>query len=231
MKQVNDLSAFSSFKNAITTLQEASKDTGNGTYMTNSQYEVLDFDEIKKLYANNHAINKHPSSADALSQDQNGSFIFVEFKNGEVDSKNINKKIYESTAIFMDITNTTISFTRKNMDYILVYNESKNPIKKNKQSITDITSHVSVKAKEYYPRFRLASFKDYFFRNIYTYTEKEFTDYLSKTTLGVHQAGTRRTDGKIWRRSLFRYRKRRGRRDAASDRRNQAYRFKPKNLL
>lgn len=216
VKMMNDLSAFSSFENAITTLQKASKDTGNGIYMTDSQYEVLDFDKIKKLYANNHAISKHPSSADALSQDQNGSFVFVEFKNGTIkpkDIENINKKIYDSTAIFMDITNTTISFTRKNMDYILVYNESKNPIKKNKQSITDITSHISGKAKEYYPRFRLASFKDYFFRNIYTYTEKEFTDYLSKTTLGVHQAETRRTDGKIWRRSLFRYRKRRSRRD------------------
>lgn len=183
MKQVNDLSAFSSFKNAITTLKEASKDTGDGTvtYMTDSQYEVLDFDKIKKMYANKYKLTKHPASADALFQAQTGSFIFVEFKNGKVDTKNINKKIYDSTAIFMDITQTTISFTRENMNYILVYNESKNPIKKNKQSITDIKGHILEKATEYYPRFYLASFKGYFFKNIYTYTEKEFTDYLSNT--------------------------------------------------
>ena len=82
----------------------------------------------------------------------------------------------------MDITQTTISFTRENMNYILVYNESKNPIKKNKQSITDIKGHILEKATEYYPRFSLASFKGYFFKNIYTYTEKEFTDYLSNTS-------------------------------------------------
>lgn len=182
LKMVNDLSAFSSFENAITTLQEASKDTGEDgtvTYMTDSPYEVLDFDKIKKIYANKYKLTKHPASADALFQAQTGSFIFVEFKNGEINLKNINKKIYDSTAIFMDITQTTISFTRENMDFILVYDESKNPVKKNKQSITDIKRHTSEKAKEYYPRFCLTFFKDYFFKNIYTYTEEEFTDYLS----------------------------------------------------
>lgn len=133
MKMVNDLGSFSSFEHAITTLQEASKGTGEDgtvTYMTDSQYKVLDFDKIKKMYANKYKLTKHPASADALFQDQTGSFIFVEFKNGEINLKNINKKIYDSTAIFTDITNTTISFTRENMDFILVYDESKNPVKK-----------------------------------------------------------------------------------------------------
>lgn len=181
---MHDLSAFSSFENTITTLEEASKDDGSElvTYMTNSQHKVLDFDKIKKIYANEHAITKHPASADVLFQDQNGSFVLVEFKNGEIDSKNIRQKIYDSTAIFTDITKTTISFTRENMSYILVYNESKNPVKKNKQSKNKIRKNISGKAKEYYPRFYLTFFKNYLFKNIYTYTEKEFDDYLSKNS-------------------------------------------------
>lgn len=54
--------------------------------------------------------------------------IFIEFKNGII-SQTVNYelrlKIYESLLILLDIINENISFSRKKISYILVYNEDK----------------------------------------------------------------------------------------------------------
>lgn len=89
-------------------LEKASEDDQNHVYMVHSQLKVCEFDK-------------------------DGCF-FIEFKNGKItDGVNyeINKKIYDSLFILFDLKYMdsngsivdTISYTRENMTYILVYNE------------------------------------------------------------------------------------------------------------
>jgi hypothetical protein len=75
--------------------------------------------------------------------------------------------------LFYRYCKKNISFTRKNLDYILVYNEKKN-------SKSEIVAHIAKKAKTEQIKYGLERFKKYFFKEVHTYTEKEFEEYLTK---------------------------------------------------
>lgn len=176
------------FQVALSTLKETSYDKDNKTYMTQCEAEVIDFDIIKDWYAETvGGLDRKLSlkSNDALSC-KDGQFTFIEFKNGDVHhskpKKDIKQKIYDSFVILCDpLTEANkllsnfqgnASYFRNNVDYILVYNESKNlPSKNNKECILEKLNN---KAKN--PRFGLAYFKGYLFRNVYTYSEREFEE-------------------------------------------------------
>ena len=75
------------------------------------------------------------------------------------------------------------------MDYVLVYNENKNSEepKKPKQNVQEsesrdnISKMLSEKGGGHFIKFGLEKFQRYCFRNVYTYTEKEFErKYLTK---------------------------------------------------
>ena len=102
---------------------------------------------------------------------------------------NIYNKIYDSLLIFNDITNSTISFCRKNVRFILVYNEEKNNqvIDKENSSIqatpskNKIAKSFSNKAKKKFIMFGLEKFEKLYFKEVFTYTEKEFeNEFLEK---------------------------------------------------
>lgn len=108
------------------TLMEASKDDKNGEYMTQSTEKVIDFDKVKEEYIKNIRPKVTPVSNDVLMKIDN-KIYFIEFKNGNIKKKiyNVKRKIFESLLIFSDIIGETISFTRENVNYILVYNGEK----------------------------------------------------------------------------------------------------------
>jgi len=174
--------------------------------MINSQMEVYSFDKVKEWYVTNKIpkVNPHPKSNDALYIGENESF-FIEFKNGKIDNAvnfEINKKIYDSLFILFDMEDwydskhnriNSISYTRENMNYILVYNQENyakteetrlttEGINRQKKRLTnsknrdDLFANLRKLGREEMIKFGLDQFKDYFFKNIYTYTEKEFEE-------------------------------------------------------
>lgn len=182
------------------TLEEASLD--NGTPMVNSQLMVCSFDKVKEWYVSEKIplANPNPKSNDALYFGEEECF-FIEFKNGKISNEvnfEINKKIYDSLFILFDLGYVdkkgklvnSISYTRRAMTYILVYNEE-NYVKfgptrqtkegeKRQQKVSE--SHHRNKlykairglAHEEFILFGLDQFRNYLFKNVYTYTEKEF---------------------------------------------------------
>ena len=117
---------YETFREHISTLKECSKDhsdPGCIKFMTESQLEAINFDTVKTKYANDLVLSEEcAASVDALLEtDEN--IAFVEFKNGQVNNRNIKDKIRDSLLLFCDLTKQTISDTRKNLDFIVVYNE------------------------------------------------------------------------------------------------------------
>ncbi len=191
-------------KNNISTLKDVSYDDDNNEYMTNSNLKVIDFDKVKEIYIKNNISNvkPNPKSNDALYLSKDGVWTFIEFKNGSITNKivfEINKKIYDSLFILFDIDfknsevefNNTISFSRSNINYILVYNKEKydknsptvlckEGIKRQKSSLQQsesrdyLSKRLFSHAKENFILFGLDQFKGYFFKDVFTYTKEEF---------------------------------------------------------
>ncbi len=181
------------FENNISTFKETSIDNDDGKekYMIESEIKVINFDAVKKEYMKDMGVSEVPCSIDALYTNDNENYYFIEFKNGIVKPKiyNIYNKIYDSLLIFNDITNCTISFCRKNVRFILVYNEEKNNqvIDKENSSIqatpskNKIAKSFSNKAKKKFIMFGLEKFEKLYFKEVFTYTEKEFeNEFLEK---------------------------------------------------
>lgn len=175
------------FDKYIETLKKTSLDK-QGTvwnYMTQSELPVINFDKVKNEYVSDLHLATVPSSNDALYRDKEGYYYFIEFKNGKVSSKKsheLQKKIYDSLLIFNDILDVGISYCRENVDYILVYNEEKNPEENNMSerstppSLVAIAGHFANKAGKSFVRFGLEPFERMYFRKVNTYTEREFEE-------------------------------------------------------
>ena len=193
-----ELSKYDIFRHQATSLKETSSDDRNKkeeAYMTESDREAVDFDKVKAEYIEGLGLHEIPKSNDALLDDGRGTLVFVEFKNGLINSAEqfaIRKKIYDSVLIFSDITSMGISKTREIMKYILVYNETRNMTnhsdsqlaKKNALSVQPSPSFdtfaktISGYAKEEYVYFGLRMFEKYCFKEVHTFTEAEFESYL-----------------------------------------------------
>lgn len=181
MIDIND----DSFKS---TLKEASKDNSdkdNIVFMTESDLEVISFDAIKTKYANALNLSEDVAhSVDALlvkEQNLDNDIFFIEFKNGKVDGKikrNIANKVRDSLLIYNDIQTVSISDLRKHAVLILVYNESKNIEGHHRDYIAQ---SVMSFAKEELIRFDLERFKHLYFREVHTYTENQFEEFLKET--------------------------------------------------
>ncbi len=189
------LSDYPIFSENISTLKETSvdkRDCNNYTYMTESNRPAVSFDLVKEKYTENLGLSSVPKSNDALFDDENGKLIFVEFKNGYIDSKkqfDIRKKIYDSTLIFSDIVSVGISNLRQCMEYVLVYNENANATNpdisdkktdyvKESTSFDKFAKIISGLAKDEYVGFGVKMFENYCFKKVHTYTESEFEKYL-----------------------------------------------------
>jgi hypothetical protein len=166
------------FDDNKTTLKEVSKDdhAADDVFMTESTLTVVDFDSVKSRYVKALRLSETPKSNDALFLDNRGNYYFIEFKNACVRQliPEIKQKIYDSLLIFTDIIGKGISFTRENMNYILVYNETKNP----KDAII---GNIRNRTKESHINFGLGRFEKLYFKKVSTLTEKDFEiEFVSK---------------------------------------------------
>ncbi len=194
------------FQNYLSTLKKTSLDKGSGQkkYMTESEMPVVDFDKVKKAYVRELRVKPKsmPCSSDALHIGKNGNISFIEFKNGKINYMqryNIHQKIYDSLLIFGDMTGKGLSFCREHADFILVYNEMKNREEEKgetgegeagkgkskggeQRQIQESDSRVAIgkyfsrKGKKNFVRFDLEKFENFYFKNVFTFTEKEFED-------------------------------------------------------
>ena len=194
------------------TLKDTSYDDNNKEYMVDSSLEVCDFDEVKNWYVKEKIpfVKPMPKSNDALFFSDDGIF-FIEFKNGYIDNAvnfELFKKIYDSLFILFDLGYTdmnkhkvnSISYTRLHMNYILVYNQNRYCAEKPTRQTTEgfkrqkttpsaslhrdiLYKRISNLANEAFIKFGLDQFKNYLFKNVYTYTVEEFIEkFISKYT-------------------------------------------------
>lgn len=170
---------------------------------------VCSFDKVKEWYVENHVpfAKPNPKSNDVLFFGKNECF-FIEFKNGKIDSRvnfELNKKIYDSLFILFDLGYVdkngekvaSISYSQKYMNYIFVYNEEKYiETKQTRQTIegferqkVEVTnssyrdklfSTMRKLGNEELIKFGLDQFKKYLFKEVHTYTVKEFEDNFIK---------------------------------------------------
>jgi hypothetical protein len=126
-------------------------------------------------------------SADAIINSKKG-LVLIEFKNGSVNNRDVKDKVRDSVLILCDIIKCNISYIRENIDFILVYNETKNPLPKQiikgivqeSHSRTFISKKLAQKGKQEFVLFDLDRYKKFLFKEVHTYTQEEFEEYLEK---------------------------------------------------
>ncbi len=131
---------FPIFRNHLSTLAKTSVDTseGNPVQMTDSDLPAINFDDVKTEYTNKLGLsNQVAASCDALVLGD--KTYLIEFKNGKLAGlmKDVKIKMKDSLLIYCDITKKTISDTRKDMEFILVYNADNAPHNNPKLLITN----------------------------------------------------------------------------------------------
>ena len=87
-----DISSKNILIDNFTSLKETSYDKTNSEYMTESQFQVVDFDKVKDVYTFKVSglSSKKLRSNDALvilSEGEKNKFIFIEFKNGKITAE------------------------------------------------------------------------------------------------------------------------------------------------
>lgn len=136
-----------------------------------------------EIFADNISTLKEISKDD--SQKEDIQYMTDSLKEA-VDFDAVKEKIRDSLLLFCDITGMQISDTREWMEFILVYNISKNPMPnqleregvQESNSRDVIAKYISKKAKEEFVRFDLKRFKTLYFKEVHTYSKEEFEEYL-----------------------------------------------------
>ena len=138
--------------------------------MTESQIRAVNFDKFKDSIARKHKLERSPSSCDALYMRSENEWFLIEFKNGKIDKEKIYQvrgKIFNSLLLLTERFNKTIGFTRKNLNFILVYNE--------KTARIDIGNSLFKLAgsSKFFP-LGLAGLQKLYFKEVSAWTKEEF---------------------------------------------------------
>lgn len=177
-----NLDSYSLFFQNKDTLKEISADTSDPeatTYMTESDRMAIAFDEVKREYLR--ALNQSDNlleSLDALLQ-HDGGIAFIEFKNGASKTEikqSVSGKVPDSLLIFCDVVSESISFTRQNVDLIVVYNKEKI----SRSSREKIRKYVTDKSHNPLKRFGIAKYIGVYFRDAATYSMEEFDRFFGQ---------------------------------------------------
>lgn len=188
MINLDNYPIFRENKQSLKELSKDDSDPSNIKYMTESSVRVVDFDKVKRLYVNALAISEDNAySVDGLSLTDN-HLALIEFKNGNVNNRNVKDKIRDSLLMFCDVTQTNINFTRQHMEFVLVYNEEKNRLPNQytrgvvqpSASRTFITKRLAQMGKQEIILFDLARYKNLYFKDVHTYSQEEFEEYAQK---------------------------------------------------
>ncbi|MCL2201742.1 MAG: hypothetical protein FWB75_07230 [Oscillospiraceae bacterium] len=175
-------------KSSVSTLRETSVNNHDGTniYLTESTISVVNFDSVKDQYVRNlsEPIPESPKSNDALFVDNNGEMFFIEFKAGRVEHNKIHQirlKLFDSLLMLTDIIDKTVTYTRKHLNYILVYDENLNPISANGSAFQDSPSRALIssyfyhnRGKQEYIRFNLGRFQNLYVKQVFTLSIDDF---------------------------------------------------------
>ena len=184
-----NLELYSILQNNKASLRATSKDDSDPSsiqYMTSSETDAVNFDLVKRHYTNEFGLSEDSiTSVDAIIPLRD-RILFIEFKNGKVNNRNIKDKARDSLLVFLDIIGKNTAFSRTNIDFIVVYNLEKNPLSKQVQngqlqetpSRISIADHFMEKAGSEFIRFDLERYKKLSFRNIHTYSKERFEKYL-----------------------------------------------------
>jgi len=176
-------------KNFSDTLKNTSIDTSDEDkpeYMTECKKLVVNVDKFKNYFIKNMSLTEVPKSCDALYMASQNQLFIIEFKNGIINAKKnyeINRKIFESLLMLSEKFSETINFMRKNMYFILVYNENvkheKEPFENTGVKI--VSGYIDKLSHTRLIRFGLHRFKKLYFKDVYTYSKSEFeTEFVSK---------------------------------------------------
>ena len=187
-----DINQYDILMRNMSTLQKCSEDDSvddGSCYMTKLSLQTVNFDGVKSDYVASLGMSENqPKSLDALMV-ANGKLTFVEFKNGSMkkEKDRVREKALVSLLILNDIMGCDISYTRDNVDMILVYNYEKNPPHQpSKKYVRDTPSrdylkrNILAKAGEEYVRFNLGRLQRLYFHRVFTYNVEEFERFVSK---------------------------------------------------
>ncbi len=184
--------------NCFAAMKDASYDDENKTsvYEFDPDMEVLKLDDfsqilgaahhkaIKSKYPDERGLQQHtPSAVDAVCIDENNNWYLIEFKNQKIDSKvlgSVKKKMLSSLWLLFhtyslsgngmdDIT----KFAREKVTYILVCSRAKN------RSDAMLIHQKEEKGEHYTPN-SLYGYIDYYFKDVYVYTEAELRSFIAK---------------------------------------------------
>lgn len=179
---INDWDNIEIFTKNQSTLRNTSYDDNNSEYMTELELLVIDFDNVKEQYLQSIGCQDESlTSVDALLSKANCN-VFIEFKNGSLAKKEVRlgiySKIQDSLLMLCDITDSHISQLRQCMDFVLVYNEEKNPSTSNKEK-DYINDRLMKLGGEEFVRFGMSRYAGVYFRKVHTYNVEKFEKYIS----------------------------------------------------
>jgi hypothetical protein len=147
---------------------------GRSVFMTSSQETVVNFDKFKESVVKKHGSKNRPRSCDALYMQSENEWFLIEFKNGKIDEKKISEikeKIFGSLLLLTEKLDKTIGFTRKELTFILVYNEDKN---RDIEARGDIGKSLGKLANYQFFPFGLDGFEKLYFKKVHEWNKKEF---------------------------------------------------------
>ena len=138
------------------------------------------FDRVTDKYIKKLFLSQPPKSSDAFYVDNSGEMYLIEFKSGIMDKKEksgVRLKICDSLLVLTDILDKSISYTRQNLCFILVYDETKNP----RYKIVKRYSRKTKTGEDFdFPLFGFGRFKKLYFKNVFTVTKDEFENHFVK---------------------------------------------------
>ena len=182
------------FLSNLTSMKAASWDSDNNVYMLEDDTIVVNFDNVVVEYGIQCGAS-FARSVDAFYCDNTGACYFVEFKNGKLDKGKIfeiKQKIYDSLLIFSDITGLTLSDYRDNFEFVLVYNEEKNPnlfnafpAPSNSPALREFVDGLARQGGKVFEGEGLESFEKYCFKSVRKMTVDELEE---KVILGTCSA-------------------------------------------
>ena len=122
-----DYSAFPIMRNNISTLKDCSLDSAHHLYLSTSASRVVNFDDVKTEYFSGMGMSDSKAySVDVLARINGTDYCMIEFKSNLCgENPGINLKVRDSLLLLCSICKTTIDSTRKDIDFIVVYDDSR----------------------------------------------------------------------------------------------------------
>lgn len=174
---------------ANTTLRECSYDSEHCEYMTSSEISAACFDKVMPQYVVSVCGEgrEHIHSNDALFK-YGERWYFIEFKNGNIDHRvraEIKLKMYDSLLAFLDVLKETVTFSRQNVIYILVYNglidhrftKCSSGVAENSKAA--LWSAIADKANQVYDAMYISQYKGLYFYDVQALEKEKFHQFLS----------------------------------------------------